>query len=97
MHRAVQAPGLALPSWQILCRIAQKMGIAGFEFENAAQIQAELEKLPVNDAELLPSTPEDFRPNLPLEHSYMGFPLGTWVAGFRLLYPGEMLSAGAAK
>ncbi|MEJ2637001.1 MAG: molybdopterin-dependent oxidoreductase, partial [Calditrichia bacterium] len=40
--KAVDAPGAALPDWQILCRIAQKMGVAGFDFKNAAEIHREI-------------------------------------------------------
>ncbi|HSB00887.1 MAG TPA: molybdopterin-dependent oxidoreductase [Anaerolineales bacterium] len=93
-HRAVQAPGAALPSWQILCRIAQKLGAPGFDYENEAQIRAEFEMVTFSGAELagsipvvLPSEPDVFPAGRGEVHSYMGFPLGTWVAGFRLLYP----------
>ena len=43
IHRAVPAPGSALPSWQILCRIAQKLGLSGFTYENESQIRAEMD------------------------------------------------------
>ncbi len=96
IHRAVPAPGEALPSWQILCRIARKLGAPGFDFENAAQVQAEFEKVSLSEAELagpvpgiLQSEPDAFTWTRPEDHSYMGFPLGTWVAGLRLLYPAQ--------
>jgi predicted molibdopterin-dependent oxidoreductase YjgC len=82
---AVQPPGEALPSWQILCRIAQKLGVAGFDYENAGQIRTEFEALTFPVVELVGS--ELVRSGRRDDHSYMGFPLGTWVAGFRLLYP----------
>ncbi|HMB23931.1 MAG TPA: molybdopterin-dependent oxidoreductase [Anaerolineales bacterium] len=86
IHRAVQPPGEALPSWQILCRIAQKLGAAGFDYENEAQIQAELETANLGGVDLaLLQSKQDML--LAEPHSYMGFPLGTFVAGFRLLYP----------
>ena len=42
VRQAANPPGEALPDWEILCRIAQKMGAAGFEFENAKAIHAEI-------------------------------------------------------
>jgi NADH dehydrogenase/NADH:ubiquinone oxidoreductase subunit G len=94
IHQAVPAPGSALPSWQILCRIAQKLGVPGFDYDNAAQIQAEFEKMTFSNAELagavpgiLQSEPDVLQAGRDEDHSYMGFPLGTWVAGFRMLYP----------
>ncbi len=94
IHRAVQAPGSALPSWQILCRIAQKLGVPGFEYENEAQIRAELESMNVAAAEPDASILNLFQPDSAAfpssrsdDHAYMGFPLRTWVAGFQVLYP----------
>ncbi len=91
LHRAVQAPGEALPSWQILCRIAQKLGAAGFDYESEEQIRAELEAASLPGAESIPavlrSEPDVFPAGKREPHSYMGFPLGTFVAGFRWLYP----------
>jgi predicted molibdopterin-dependent oxidoreductase YjgC len=91
IRSVVQGPGSALPSWQILCRIAQKLGAPGFDYENAAQIQAEFEQMTFAGAELVPvaiqSGSNMFSSYRPEDHSYMGFPLGTWVAGLRQLYP----------
>jgi anaerobic selenocysteine-containing dehydrogenase len=84
IQRAVQAPGEALPSWQILCRIAQKLGVPGFDYENAEQVRAEFEAMTFPNVEMMGS---DVRLGRRDDHAYMGFPLGTWVAGFRLLYP----------
>jgi predicted molibdopterin-dependent oxidoreductase YjgC len=84
IQRAVQAPGSSLPSWQILCRIAQKLEVPGFDFENAEQIRAEFETMTIPIVDLVGS---DIRAGRRDDHSYMGYPLGTWVAGFRLLYP----------
>ena len=39
---AVQPPGEALADWQIICRIAQKMGAAGFDYQSAADIRQEI-------------------------------------------------------
>ncbi len=100
-HQAVPAPGDALPSWQILCQIARVMGVSGFEYANAAQIQAEIA---AND----PAINENVRakawedPETALlkitvnqidqavsAHRYMGFPLTQFVAGFKMLVPTE--------
>jgi hypothetical protein len=93
-QQAVQAPGSALPSWQILCRIAQKLEVPGFDFESVAQIQAEMETMNFSGAEfaqpvpgLFPFDDTAFPATQIDDHSYMGFPLRTWVAGFRVLYP----------
>jgi NADH dehydrogenase/NADH:ubiquinone oxidoreductase subunit G len=93
-HRAVQAPGSALPSWQILCRIAQKLGVQGFEYENEVQIRAEMESMNWTGAENERSVLNPFEPEAAVfpsvycdDHAYMGFPLRTWVAGFQALCP----------
>lgn len=41
LNKIVDAPGEALPDAEIICRFAQKMGYAGFEYENMAAIYAE--------------------------------------------------------
>jgi predicted molibdopterin-dependent oxidoreductase YjgC len=94
VHHVVQAPGDALPSWQILCRIAKKLGIPGFDFENEAQIRAEIEsinhtgsQLDALNLSLLQSDFVVFPSSQIDDHAYMGFPLRTWVAGFQALYP----------
>jgi NADH dehydrogenase/NADH:ubiquinone oxidoreductase subunit G len=95
IQRAVPAPGEALPSWKILCQIAQKLGVSGFDYEDAAQIRAEFETMTSSGLEpvaalpgILQPAPDVFEWTRPHQgHSYMGFPLGTWVAGFRMLYP----------
>jgi predicted molibdopterin-dependent oxidoreductase YjgC len=103
IHRAVQAPGEALPSWRILCLLAQKLGVPGFDYEDEAQIrseflraefQAEFEAetfiatdLARSVPDALPSEPDVSPAARGEAHSYMGFPLGRFVAGFRLLYP----------
>jgi predicted molibdopterin-dependent oxidoreductase YjgC len=93
-QKAVQAPGSALPSWQILCRIAQKLGAPGFAYENEAEIRAEIEsRKPVAAGHdrslesLFQPEPAVFPFNHSEDHEYMGFPLRTWVAGFQMLYP----------
>lgn len=46
LHRAVPPPGQALPGWEILCRIARKMSLAGFDFTSAEDVRAEMASLP---------------------------------------------------
>jgi anaerobic selenocysteine-containing dehydrogenase len=94
LRRAVQAPGNALPSWQILCRIAQKLDVPGFLFENEAQIRAEMESMKHAGGETDVSLLNLFQPDsIPFparyvdDHAYMGFPLRTRVAGLQVLYP----------
>jgi NADH dehydrogenase/NADH:ubiquinone oxidoreductase subunit G len=91
-QKAVPVAGNALPSWQILCRLAQKLGVAGFEYENEGQIRAEIESMNPVDAEPDGALLKLFQPDataFPLshtrDHGYMGFPLGTWVKGFQCL------------
>ncbi len=42
VRQAVPPPGESLADWQILCRIARKMGVAGFEFGSVPEIQEEI-------------------------------------------------------
>jgi predicted molibdopterin-dependent oxidoreductase YjgC len=45
MRKAVSPPGEALPSWQILCLIAQRMGKSGFDYRSAAEVWQEISLL----------------------------------------------------
>ncbi len=45
VRKAVDAPGGALPDWQILCRIAQKMGVPGFDFSSTESIREEISQV----------------------------------------------------
>lgn len=62
MRRAVPPPGEALPTWQVLSRIAKVLGAKGFEYTNVRDIQAEIAGLvkgfqvnkPVDRAALAP-------------------------------------------
>ncbi len=45
VRKAVNAPGEALPDWDILCRIARKMGFKGFDFRSAMDIHQEISLL----------------------------------------------------
>ena len=94
IHKAVRAPSSALPSWQILCLIARKLEVPGFEYASEAQIRAEMESLHFADAGIDASILDMFKPdpvvfpsNHSNDHAYMGFPLRSWVAGFQVLYP----------
>jgi predicted molibdopterin-dependent oxidoreductase YjgC len=117
IRRAVPPPGEALPSWQILSRIAKTMGAAGFEYTNVKDIQAEITDLMkgfridglVNRSHLASvfntqpveidsiSEPTDCHEEeaqfllsaQAAEHTYMGFPLTTWVEGLKMMYPEE--------
>lgn len=42
---AVEPPGAALPDWRILCRIAERMGVPGFDFRSAEEIRWEITSL----------------------------------------------------
>ncbi len=42
VRQAVPPPGEALADWEIICRIARKMGVAGFEFSSVADVQDEI-------------------------------------------------------
>ena len=94
MHKAVDAPGSALPSWQIVCRIAQKLEVPGFAYDNEEQIRAEMVSLSVTSTSLEPSVLSLFRPESAVfpssqqnDHGYMGYPLRKWVPGFQALCP----------
>lgn len=41
-NKAVDPPGNALPDWEILCRIARRMGAVGFDFKNVREIREEI-------------------------------------------------------
>jgi len=41
-RKAVAPPGEALPDWEILCRIAQKMGTRGFDFPDVKKVHEEI-------------------------------------------------------
>ncbi len=96
-HQAVQPPEDALPTWEILCRIARQMGVSGFDYYTADDIRAEIETLlpgfkvgtPVSWAGV--SLPEPVLNQMIIEssitHGYLGQPLQQRVAGLNDLYP----------
>jgi len=94
IHPAAPPPGEALHSWEILCRIARKMGARGFEYARVEEIQADMRTDPPPFVRPVPAVDRKQYQDNPLtpkasEHSYMGFPLTRWVEGLRMLYPGE--------
>lgn len=76
LHRAVPPPGQALPGWEILCRIARKMGLTGFDFTSAEDVQAEMANLP-----------EHFQVNSPMDWSSISSP--TAIESAALCCPNE--------
>jgi formate dehydrogenase major subunit len=44
LRPAVKPPGQAKPDWEIICMIAQKMGVAGFNFKSQEEIFEEVRK-----------------------------------------------------
>jgi formate dehydrogenase alpha subunit len=45
VHQAIEPVGVSKPDWQIVCRIAQKMGASGFDYVSAEEIFTELASL----------------------------------------------------
>ncbi len=37
-EKLVEPPGAALPDWQILCKVAQRLGLSGFDFQDAGEV-----------------------------------------------------------
>ena len=102
LRRAVPLPGQALPAWEILCRIAQKIGLAGFDFSSVEDIRAEMASLPENflvneqvdwAAIARPAPVEIARQAAseaqPAADTYLGFPLTHYIQGLNQLAPEE--------
>ena len=45
VRKAVDAPGDAKPDWWIICALAEKLGVSGFEFSSPEQIMEEMASL----------------------------------------------------
>lgn len=45
INKVIDAPGEALPDFEIICRVARKMGYSGFNFKNSRQIFDEYKQL----------------------------------------------------
>ena len=58
VRRAVAPPADALPDWELLCRIARRMGKPGFEFADAGAVRAEIARV----VEGFPADGESGRP-----------------------------------
>ncbi|MCE5209734.1 MAG: 2Fe-2S iron-sulfur cluster-binding protein [Chloroflexi bacterium] len=86
LSAAVAPEGVALPGWQILCRIAQAMGKPGFDFTSAtaiaSAIAAEKAEIPVDWA--FANEPPLWL-SVPGEHDFLGADLSEWVAGLGIL------------
>ena len=92
VHKAVEPPGEALPDWQILCQIAQKMGAPGFDYPDAAAIQREMaqevhHRVTENTEKCLDQEIQTLTRQAMPSDAYRGFPLTTWVEGLRMLTP----------
>jgi predicted molibdopterin-dependent oxidoreductase YjgC len=114
VRKAVDPPDGALPDWEIICRIARKMGAGGFEFSDVREVHEEISclvrgfgdidnterdaeplvfegKLAVSKRKSLKKAADDEFPfllNLSIdEHTYLGFPLSSWVEGAGKLFP----------
>ncbi|MGB9672644.1 MAG: molybdopterin-dependent oxidoreductase [Anaerolineales bacterium] len=94
-HAATTPPGKAIPSWEILCRIARLMGARGFDFGTPEEIQAEIarmvggfwEKGTVDRFNMATAIGYKSRkPNPDGESVYMGYPLSHWVEGLKSLH-----------
>jgi NADH dehydrogenase/NADH:ubiquinone oxidoreductase subunit G len=97
---AVSPPGEALPSWKILSRIAQKMGVPGFDYNSVEDIWLAAQKsnpaFPVvirteEPTGMEPQTPEGPIHTKAYSPVYMGSPMDQWVEGLRSLYPGKKI------
>ncbi len=94
--KAVEPPELALPDWQIISAIAQKMGAKGFDFKTLADIQEEMETqngwtFPQRNISGLPTAlmeASGYEPTL------FGSPLSDRVAGLRVLFPEKSVIKG---
>ncbi len=72
VHKSVEPPGMALPSWVITSRLAQAMELEGFSYTSLDDVQADTQK---NDAIESPMVPKQA-----LE--YMGTPIKDKVGDF---------------
>lgn len=98
VNPVVPPPGLAMPDWQILCQLARRMGVRGFEFKNVAEVQAEMavhiprwtewladENPHPLSLETLPAAPYSLDGAGFGETTYRAYPLAERVSGLRNL------------
>ncbi len=73
VQKAVKPPGIALPSWDIISRLARAMGLEGFSYTSLDEIQDDAMKQDFNEVPLIP------------KHSleYMGIPLTDKIEDFQ--------------
>jgi formate dehydrogenase alpha subunit len=45
VRKIIDPVGESRPNWKILCQIAEKMGVSGFDFQNASEIMQEIARL----------------------------------------------------
>ena len=83
LHKAVEPPGSALADWAILCRIAQKMGFAGFDYPDAQAIRREIENLQNDYREGIKDTKENEENLESRDNSSIGIHLTTAVESSR--------------
>lgn len=74
INKVVDPPGDALPSWKIVSRLAQAMGLKGFSYDSVIDLQDEISK---HDPISIPLVPKEC-----LE--YMGIPISSKVSEFDL-------------
>jgi len=79
---AVKPAGNALPGWEILCRIARKMGKTGFDYASLEDITRAMAASPMSwqNAGRIPDWLD-----APAEHDHLGMPLADAVAGLTQL------------
>ncbi len=96
LAKAVEAPGLALPDWQIITRLAQKMGAGGFEFTSTGEIREEIASVCSNEFSGMDSgdISSILLAGSNFEPAYLDSPLSARVAGLRSLFPAKKLEAG---
>ena len=108
VHQAVAPPGESLPDWEMICLIARKMGVAGFEFRTPAEVFEEISGLvPGFDnfespsrqprsltLDHLPETAQE--PAVAKADGHSGFPLLLTTTAAEHIYRGYSLSSRVA-
>jgi len=74
INKVVDPPGDALPSWMIVSRLAQIMGLEGFSFDSVINLQDEISR---NDPINVPLVPKE-------SFEYMGIPISNKVSELEL-------------
>ena len=74
IHKAVDPPGEALPSWTIISRLANTMGFDGFNYNSVSDVNKEVLE---NDPIKVPLVKTDCL-------DYMGIPIGDKVEEFQI-------------